>query len=60
MHKSFACGHMKELAESFPDLKDHLLDIAGHIVDPETPFSGGYVYNRAMEKVWQKLLEPAE
>ena len=47
-HKSFECGRIKELAEAFPDLRDHLLDIADHIVDLETPFTGGYVYNRAM------------
>ncbi len=47
-NKSFECGKLKELAELFPDLAEHLLDISGNIVDLITPFQSGLYYNRAM------------
>ncbi|MBO4561993.1 MAG: DUF2779 domain-containing protein [Clostridia bacterium] len=47
-NKSFECGKLKDLAELFPDLATHLLDISGHIVDLITPFQSGLYYNRAM------------
>ena len=47
-NKGFECGRIKELAESFPDLADHLLNIAEHIEDLIIPFRAGHYYNRAM------------
>ena len=47
-NKAFECTRIKELAEVFPDLAAHLLDIREHIVDLLTPFQSGWYYNRAM------------
>lgn len=47
-NKKFECGRLKELAEAFPDLKDHLLSISDHIVDLLSPFQKGYCYFPAM------------
>lgn len=47
-NKSFECSRLKELAETFPDLAEHLLNIRDNIVDLLDPFQGGYYYNRAM------------
>ena len=47
-NKSFECTRLKELAQAFPDLADHLTNIADHIVDLLVPFQSGYYYNRAM------------
>ena len=47
-NKGFECGRIKELAESFPDLADRLLNIAEHIEDLIIPFRAGHYYNRAM------------
>ena len=47
-NKSFECTRLKELAEAFPDLKDHLLQIRDNIVDLLVPFQSGWYYNRAM------------
>ena len=47
-NKSFECGRIKELADAFPDLADHLLNIRDHIVDLLVPFQSGWYYNRAM------------
>ena len=47
-NKGFECGRIKELSESFPDLADHLLNIAEHIEDLIIPFRAGHYYNRAM------------
>ena len=47
-NKQFECGRLKELAELFPDLADHLLNIRENVVDFIDPFQGGYYYNRAM------------
>lgn len=46
--KSFECTRLKELAEAFPDLAEHLLNIRDNIVDLLVPFQSGYYYNRAM------------
>lgn len=48
-HKDFECTRLKELAEYFPDLAEHLLAIRDHIVDLEFSFSKGLYYTRAME-----------
>lgn len=47
-NKGFECGRIKELAECFPDLRDHLLNIERNIKDLLVPFQSGYYYNRAM------------
>lgn len=47
-NKSFECSRIKELAENFPDLADHLLNIEANIKDLLVPFQSGYYYNRAM------------
>ena len=47
-NKSFECTRLKELAEAFPDLAEHLLNIRDHIVDLLVPFQSGWYYNRAM------------
>ena len=46
--KSFECGRIKELAETFPDLAKHLMNIRDNIVDLLVPFRSGWYYNRAM------------
>lgn len=47
-NSSFECGRIKELAELYPDLSDHLLNIKEHIFDLMIPFSSGYYYTPAM------------
>ena len=47
-NKAFECSRIKELAEVYPDLTDHLLNIEENIIDLLVPFQSGYYYNRAM------------
>ena len=47
-NKSFECSRIKELADTFPDLAEHLLNIRKNIKDLLTPFQSGYYYNKAM------------
>jgi hypothetical protein len=47
-NKGFECGRITELAECFPDLAEHLLNIADNIKDLIVPFRAGHYYNRAM------------
>jgi len=47
-NRGFECGRLKELAQQFPDLADHLLNIRSNIQDLLTPFQSGHYYNRAM------------
>ena len=47
-NKGFECNRIKELAEQFPDLAEHLSNIKEHIVDLIDPFQKGWCYNRAM------------
>lgn len=47
-NKSFECTRIKELAEAFPDLAFHLLNIRDHIVDLWDPFKAGHYYVPAM------------
>lgn len=49
-NKSFEPTVLKNLAEYFPDLSEHLLNIRDHIVDLYEPFSKGGCYNKAMGK----------
>ncbi len=47
-NKGFECSRLGELARTFPDLSEHLLNIRDHIVDLLIPFQSGWYYNRAM------------
>lgn len=47
-NRGFECGRIKELAEAYPDLADHLLNIRDHIEDLLVPFSRGWMYNKEM------------
>ena len=47
-NKSFECGRIEEMAEIFPDLREHLLAISENIVDLIDPFRGKMVYLPAM------------
>lgn len=47
-NKMFECGRIKELADLYPDLADHLLNIREHIVDLIDPFRAGDYYVPAM------------
>lgn len=47
-NKTFECSRIRELADAFPDLAEHLMDIRDNIVDLLTPFQSGWYYNRAM------------
>ena len=46
---SFECGRIQELADTFPDLAEHLLAIKNNIKDLIVPFRKKYCYTRAME-----------
>ena len=43
-NKGFECGRIRELASAYPDLSDHLNDIADHIIDLIEPFRQKMVY----------------
>ena len=47
-NQSFECTRIKELAQAFPDLSEHLLNIRDHIVDLWDPFKAGHYYVPAM------------
>lgn len=47
-NKSFECSRIHELAETYPDLAEHLHNIEMNIVDLLIPFQSGWYYNRAM------------
>jgi len=47
-NKAFECTRLKELAEIFPDLSEHLLNIRNHIIDLLIPFQSGWYYVPAM------------
>ena len=47
-NKAFECTRIKELAEYYPDMAEHLLNIKDNIVDLLVPFQSGWYYNRAM------------
>jgi hypothetical protein len=48
-NKGFECGRINELAEAFPALRYHLLNIRDNIVDFLDPFRAGYYYLPEME-----------
>ena len=45
-NKRFECSRLRELAEAFPDLSEHLLAIEGNIADLLDPFQKGWYYRR--------------
>ena len=47
-NKAFECSRIKELAATFPDLSDHLINIGSNIKDLLVPFQSGYYYTKAM------------
>ena len=47
-NKSFECTRIKELAEWYPDLAEHLLNIKDNIKDLLDPFAAGYYYLPSM------------
>lgn len=47
-NKAFECTRLTELAESFPELAEHLLNIRDHIIDLLVPFQSGWYYVPAM------------
>lgn len=47
-NKKFEVGRIEELAELYPDLSGHLLNIARNIKDLLDPFQAGYYYLPAM------------
>lgn len=47
-NKTFECGRLNELADLYPDLRDHLRNISEHVVDLIVPFKNGAYYNRDM------------
>ena len=47
-NKMFECGRIRELAKLYPDLSDHLTNIADHIIDLIDPFRAGDYYVPAM------------
>ena len=47
-NKTFECGRLKELAELFPDLSEHLMAIHSNVRDLLDPFQKGYYYVPAM------------
>lgn len=47
-NKSFECGRINELANTFPDLRNHLMNIHFNMKDLIDPFRAGYYYNKSM------------
>ena len=45
----FEKGRIRELAELYPDLREHLMNIHDHIVDLMVPFQKKWYYCRAMQ-----------
>lgn len=48
-NKSFECSRIEEMADAFPHLKSHLLNIRENIKDLLDPFQKGYYYLPAMK-----------
>ena len=47
-NKAFECTRLRELAETFPDLSEPLLNIRDNIIDLLIPFQSGWYYVPAM------------
>ena len=43
-NKGFECGRLRELAKAYPDLAEHLNNIADHVIDLIEPFRQKMVY----------------
>jgi hypothetical protein len=57
---SFEQSRLKELAELYPDLSDHLLDIRANMHDIMIPFRDGDYYSEAMKGSYSiKFVLPA-
>lgn len=48
-NKAFECTRLQELADLFPDLSCHLLNIKANMLDLLIPFQKGYVYKKEMQ-----------
>ena len=48
-NRSFERSRIKELAELYPDLREHLLNIHDNIIDLMVPFQKKHYYNKAMQ-----------
>ena len=47
-NKAFECTRIKEMADAFPDLREHLMNIRSNIRDLLTPLQSGYYYKKEM------------
>lgn len=47
-NKTFECSRIQELADLFPDLREHLLNIKENVVDLIIPFKNGSYYHKDM------------
>lgn len=47
-NKAFECTRLRELAETYPDLSEQLLNIRDNIIDLLVPFQSGWFYVPAM------------
>ena len=47
-NKTFECGRLKEMADLFPDLSEHLMAIHDNVRDLYNPFQKGYYFVPAM------------
>ena len=44
-NKQFECGRIQELADLYPDLREHLINMKEHVVDLLVPFKSGNYYH---------------
>ena len=44
-NKQFECGRIQELADLYPDLREHLINMKDHVVDLLVPFKSGNYYH---------------
>lgn len=59
-NKSFEQTCMKALAQLYPDLAEHLIDIGDNMIDLMEPFQRGYYYRREMGRGYSiKVVLPA-
>ena len=59
-NKRFECGVIKELADVYPDLAEHLMNIHDHIVDLMVPFWKLWYYTKEMQNSYSiKFVLPA-
>ena len=59
-NKSFECARLKEMAELFPEFRDHLLNIKDNIIDLMVPFANQDYYLKEMGGRWSiKVVLPS-